>query len=92
MLFNAKAMLVATLALIFTGQVMGEAQIATNPGMLPPRLLHLLPLFIIGLAGTFLMIIVAACNCPNNCSYKAGHSCKFYAGPSDHSPVLSGSK
>ncbi|KAH9887058.1 hypothetical protein C8Q73DRAFT_795083 [Cubamyces lactineus] len=33
---------------------------------------------------------VAACNCPNNCGYKAGHSCKFYAGPSDNSPVLSG--
>ena len=40
MLFNVKAMLIAALALLFTGQVMGEAQIATNPGMLP---FHLIP-------------------------------------------------
>ncbi|KAG6034675.1 hypothetical protein E4U41_006460 [Claviceps citrina] len=32
-----------------------------------------------------------ACNCPNNCSYKAGSGCKYRGGPSGNSPVLSGS-
>ena len=33
-----------------------------------------------------------ACNCPNNCSYKEGSSCKFYGGPSDNSGIISGRK
>ncbi|KAI0835444.1 hypothetical protein F5Y06DRAFT_299589 [Hypoxylon sp. FL0890] len=33
---------------------------------------------------------VAACNCPNNCSHGNGSSCKYYAGPSDSSSVVSG--
>ncbi|KAH9890053.1 hypothetical protein C8Q73DRAFT_838395 [Cubamyces lactineus] len=64
MLFNLKTALALAVTMLFTGQVMGSALIATNP--------------------------VAACNCPNNCSYRAGHSCRFYSGPSDNSPVLSG--
>ncbi|KAI0137477.1 hypothetical protein BJ170DRAFT_678322 [Xylariales sp. AK1849] len=31
-----------------------------------------------------------ACNCPNNCSYRSGSSCKYYGGPSDKSTELSG--
>ncbi|KAH8784925.1 hypothetical protein F5883DRAFT_635901 [Diaporthe sp. PMI_573] len=30
---------------------------------------------------------VYACNCPNNCSYKAGHSCKYIAGASSSNVV-----
>ncbi|OSD05387.1 hypothetical protein PYCCODRAFT_1465293 [Trametes coccinea BRFM310] len=33
---------------------------------------------------------VSACNCPNNCSYKAGHSCKYKAGPSTSSSTIDG--
>lgn len=33
-----------------------------------------------------------ACNCPNNCDYTAGHSCKYYAGPSDTSDIIDGSR
>ena len=36
--------------------------------------------------------LVSACNCPNNCSHKAGSSCKYYSGPSDNSPVVKGRK
>ena len=35
--------------------------------------------------------LVAACNPPNNGDHHAGSSCKFYTGPSDKSPVYSGS-
>ncbi|KAH7038355.1 uncharacterized protein B0I36DRAFT_359931 [Microdochium trichocladiopsis] len=31
-----------------------------------------------------------ACNCPNNCSHELGSSCKYFAGPSDNAPVVSG--
>ncbi|KAH8165736.1 hypothetical protein CIB48_g2524 [Xylaria polymorpha] len=31
-----------------------------------------------------------ACNCPNNCSHKAGSSCAYHAGPSDSSAVVHG--
>ncbi|KAK9780272.1 hypothetical protein AB5N19_03570 [Seiridium cardinale] len=31
-----------------------------------------------------------ACNCPNNCKYKSGTGCRYYAGPSGKSKVLSG--
>lgn len=34
---------------------------------------------------------VHACNCPNNCSYNVGHSCRYRAGPSDISSVVKGS-
>ncbi|KAF9258710.1 hypothetical protein L218DRAFT_876652 [Marasmius fiardii PR-910] len=33
---------------------------------------------------------VSACGPPNNRGHKAGSSCKYYSGPSDNSPVLSG--
>ncbi|KAI1086088.1 hypothetical protein F5B19DRAFT_480435 [Rostrohypoxylon terebratum] len=33
---------------------------------------------------------VTACNCPNNCSHVNGSSCKYHAGPSDKSSVVSG--
>ncbi|KAI9720866.1 MAG: hypothetical protein M1812_002705 [Candelaria pacifica] len=33
---------------------------------------------------------VAACNCPNNCSHKAGDSCKYYGGSSDKTGIISG--
>ncbi|KAI1077833.1 hypothetical protein F5B20DRAFT_550518 [Whalleya microplaca] len=33
---------------------------------------------------------VSACNCPNNCSHKVGSSCKYLAGPSTSSSVISG--
>ncbi|KAI1098328.1 hypothetical protein F4804DRAFT_325121 [Jackrogersella minutella] len=56
--------IVSTIALLFAGQAMGAALIATDP--------------------------VAACNCPNNCSYGPGHSCKYRAGPSDSSSVVDG--
>ncbi|KAK7211559.1 hypothetical protein V2G26_018737 [Clonostachys chloroleuca] len=32
----------------------------------------------------------SACGCPRNCNHKAGSSCKFYAGNSDKSTVVSG--
>ncbi|KAI0742588.1 hypothetical protein C8Q80DRAFT_1273221 [Daedaleopsis nitida] len=64
MFFNVKTALVSAVALLFVGQVMGAALIATDP--------------------------VSACNCPNNCSHKAGSSCKFFSGPSNSSPVSSG--
>ena len=35
---------------------------------------------------------VYACNCPNNCRHKVGTGCKYYAGPSDTSGVIEGSK
>jgi hypothetical protein len=38
------------------------------------------------------MRLVSACGPPNNGGHHAGSSCKYYAGPSDHSPVISGSK
>ncbi|KAI4867927.1 hypothetical protein F4820DRAFT_467062 [Hypoxylon rubiginosum] len=59
-----KTAVVSIMGLLFAGQTMGIAVIATDP--------------------------VSACNCPNNCSYKAGTSCRYYSGPSDSSPVLSG--
>ncbi|KAI1649663.1 uncharacterized protein F4817DRAFT_313390 [Daldinia loculata] len=59
-----KTAIVSAVALLFAGQAMGAALIATNPD--------------------------AACNCPNNCSHKDGSSCKYYAGPSDSSTVVSG--
>ncbi|KAJ8119292.1 hypothetical protein ONZ43_g3728 [Nemania bipapillata] len=31
-----------------------------------------------------------ACNCPNNCSHKAGSSCAYYDGPSDTSGKVYG--
>ncbi|KAI0742582.1 hypothetical protein C8Q80DRAFT_1189495 [Daedaleopsis nitida] len=64
MLFNFKTTVIAAVGLLFAGQAMGAALIATDP--------------------------VSACNCPNNCSYRAGHSCKYFSGPSNTSPVLSG--
>ncbi|KAK7688258.1 hypothetical protein QCA50_008628 [Cerrena zonata] len=33
---------------------------------------------------------IAACNPPNNGDHKVGSSCKFFSGPSDSSPVVSG--
>ncbi|KAK7688120.1 hypothetical protein QCA50_008490 [Cerrena zonata] len=33
---------------------------------------------------------VAACNPPNNGDHTLGSSCKFFSGPSDSSPVISG--
>ncbi|CAL1713019.1 unnamed protein product [Somion occarium] len=33
---------------------------------------------------------VAACNPPNNEDHTTGSSCKFFSGPSDDSPVISG--
>ncbi|CAL1712985.1 unnamed protein product [Somion occarium] len=33
---------------------------------------------------------VAACNPPNNGDHTTGSSCKFFSGPSDNSPVISG--
>ncbi|KAI0894046.1 hypothetical protein F4806DRAFT_473743 [Annulohypoxylon nitens] len=59
-----KSALVSAVALLFAGQAMGAAMIATDP--------------------------VAACNCPNNCSHISGSSCKYRAGPSDSSSVVSG--
>ncbi|KAG6133309.1 hypothetical protein E4U28_006211 [Claviceps purpurea] len=31
-----------------------------------------------------------ACNCPNNCGHKSGTGCRFFAGPSSNSNVLTG--
>ncbi|KAK7688172.1 hypothetical protein QCA50_008542 [Cerrena zonata] len=33
---------------------------------------------------------VSACNPPNNGNHHLGSSCKYYSGPSDSSPVVSG--
>ncbi|KAI1843449.1 hypothetical protein JX265_013331 [Neoarthrinium moseri] len=33
---------------------------------------------------------VAACNCPNNCSHKAGSGCKYKAGTSTDGSTVSG--
>ncbi|KAK7038790.1 hypothetical protein VNI00_010677 [Paramarasmius palmivorus] len=33
---------------------------------------------------------VSACNPPNNGDHTVGSSCKYYSGPSDSSPVVSG--
>ncbi|KAI1206703.1 uncharacterized protein F4807DRAFT_437961, partial [Annulohypoxylon truncatum] len=60
-----KSAAISAIALLFAGQAMGAALIATDP--------------------------VAACNCPNNCSHGNGSSCKYRAGPSDSSSVVSGS-
>ncbi|THU76503.1 hypothetical protein K435DRAFT_704730 [Dendrothele bispora CBS 962.96] len=54
----------AAVAVLFVGQAMGAALIATDP--------------------------VSACNPPNNGDHTVGSSCKFFSGPSDSSPVLSG--
>ncbi|KAF3056580.1 hypothetical protein GL218_06569 [Daldinia childiae] len=59
-----KTAIISAFALLFAGQAMGAALIATNPD--------------------------AACNCPNNCSHGDGSGCKYYAGPSDSSSVVSG--
>ncbi|OTA99820.1 hypothetical protein M426DRAFT_30206, partial [Hypoxylon sp. CI-4A] len=56
--------IVSAIALLFAGEAMGAALIATDAD--------------------------AACNCPNNCSHGNGSSCKYYAGPSDGSTVVSG--
>lgn len=39
-----------------------------------------------------ILFSVAACNPPNNGGHTTGSSCKFFSGPSDSSPVISGSK
>lgn len=33
-----------------------------------------------------------ACNCPNNCDYTQGSSCKYLSGPSSGDSSISGSK
>ncbi|KAJ8081268.1 hypothetical protein AAF712_014993 [Marasmius tenuissimus] len=63
-MFFRTATIVSAIAVLFTGQAMGAALIATDP--------------------------VSACGPPNNSDHKAGSSCKFYAGPSDSSQVVSG--
>ena len=31
-----------------------------------------------------------ACNCPNNCGHERRSDCKYFAGPSDQSDIVSG--
>ncbi|KAK1223909.1 hypothetical protein PQX77_013207 [Marasmius sp. AFHP31] len=64
-MFFRTATIVSALTLLFAGQAMGAALIATDP--------------------------VSACGPPNNKDHHAGSSCKYYAGPSDSSQVISGS-
>ncbi|KAL0571689.1 hypothetical protein V5O48_010268 [Marasmius crinis-equi] len=64
-MFFRTATIISTVAVLFVGQAMGAALIATDP--------------------------VSACGPPNNADHHAGSSCKFFAGPSDSSPVISGS-
>ncbi|KAJ8087864.1 hypothetical protein AAF712_007021 [Marasmius tenuissimus] len=63
-MFFRTATIVSALTLLFAGQAMGAALIATDP--------------------------VSACGPPNNSDHHAGSSCKYYAGPSDSSQVISG--
>lgn len=92
-----KTVLVAALAGLFAsaaasampaeqgqGLAARSALIATSPCKTP-------------LSSSFILLFMAnladyACNCPNNCSYKKGHSCKYFKGPSDNSPIVSGSE
>jgi hypothetical protein len=80
-----KNIIAAATVALFAGQAMGAALIATDPSVFPSTSLQAKQSILI-----FLPIVVSACNCPNNCSHKAGSSCKFYSGPSDSSPVSSG--
>ena len=61
------------------------AEIATNPST--NDLLRLIPP-----TDTFICHLVAACGPPNNGGHHIGSSCKFYSGPSDTSPIISGRK
>ena len=88
MLVNFKTALFAAVTLLFAGQAAAEALIATNPGGYP-RLLLFLPW---KRYSPCFCYPVAACNCPNNCSYTEGHSCKYKAGPSTSSSTVSGRK
>ena len=38
------------------------------------------------------LLTVSACNCPNNCSHKAGSSCKYRKDGTNGSPTIKGSK
>ncbi|KAJ2987324.1 hypothetical protein NUW54_g9457 [Trametes sanguinea] len=75
MLFNFKTVLFTAVTLLFAGQAAASALIATDPER--SQL-------------TLAVSTVSACNCPNNCSYKAGHSCKYKAGPSTSSSTVDG--
>ena len=86
MLFRAAFLSLA--ALLFANQAIGAAispEIATSPCLFPSNQPQ--EDVLSNLWGTDY-----ACNCPNNCSHKQGSSCKYYSGPSDSSPVISGSK
>lgn len=80
-----KTIIAVATAVLFAGQAMGAAMIATNPCAFPSTSLKSNDLLLI-----FLSVADSACNCPNNCNHREGTSCRFYAGPSDNSPVLKG--
>ena len=68
-----------------TNAIPRAAQIATNPST--NDLLRPIPP-----TDTFICHLVAACGPPNNGGHHIGSSCKFYSGPSDTSPIISGRK
>lgn len=90
-MFTTRVISVSIIAALFlVGQahaannIPRAALIATDPGMVIPQDIYYLILTS--------YVVVAACNPPNNGDHKVGSSCKFFSGPSDSSPVISGSK
>jgi len=71
-------------AFLLAGSVNGAALIATDPGISSA-------LIVILIYADAIYISVSACGAPNNTDHNAGSSCKYYAGPSDTSTVISGS-
>ncbi|KAK6076665.1 hypothetical protein SCUP234_07060 [Seiridium cupressi] len=68
--------ILSTIALFGVGQAFGAAIEIDDKVAVREALVATTPYF--------------ACNCPNNCGYKAGTGCRYYAGPSGKSKVLSG--
>ncbi|KAI8958235.1 hypothetical protein F5Y11DRAFT_351757 [Daldinia sp. FL1419] len=82
-----KTALVSAVAFLLAGQTMGAALTATNARS---STIILLETILKTSAPGADVNLVAACNCPNNCSHKEGSSCKYYSGPSDKSSVVHG--
>jgi hypothetical protein len=89
MFFSTRAIaFVATAAMMLAGQAVASPTerailIATDPGKLETSRTPI---------SVSQMLLVSACNPPNNGDHTVGSSCKYYSGPSDSSPAVDGSK
>ncbi|KAK9421868.1 hypothetical protein SUNI508_05469 [Seiridium unicorne] len=72
-----KSTILSAMALVFASQAIGAAMPAGQD--VSPR------------AALIATDPVSACNCPNNCSHKAGSGCQYKAGVSTDGSTVSGS-